>query len=185
MIMARKQQAPIDLRRLIPLAIGVISAIVIICSLWYFVARPLDASVARLARLEQLYASLELDSSYILTRSDVFGEKRVYAEDQSRSHSSSKEYVHDGTVSATVKELRQKIEAAGFTYFNQPYKGSTFTELHFRASSGEYLRLNVSSKPRNDALSGSTTPSKKALGMDLNAAPADVIIKINLDDNNE
>jgi hypothetical protein len=80
--------------------------------------------------------------------------------------------------------LRKSIEAAGFRYFEEPYPGSAFTELHFRSSKNEYIRLNVSSKPYDDATMGKNI-GVAALSLDRNAAPSNVIIKVNLDDNNE
>ena len=119
----------------------------------------------------------------------MFGEKKVYTYDKGRSYSSSKTYIHADTVNATVTELKKSIADAGFKYISEPYPGSTFKELHFKSDKGEYLRLNVSSKLRDDAIQNTALMKKEltdaVLGIDANAGPANVTIKVNLDDNNE
>jgi hypothetical protein len=146
----------------------------------------------RLARINDIYKNLKLDENkYQLVDSKVFGDKRVYEWDAGRTYSSSKTYEHGADVNTTVSELRKDIEAAGFAYFEEPYPGSTFKELHFKSSKGEYIRLNVQSKPRFDALrneilmNGSGQISDSVISMNPNAGPSKVVIKVNLDDNNE
>lgn len=142
-------------------------------------------------RIIAIYDSLKLDTTYQLINSSVFGEKRVYEWDAGRTFSSEKTYDRGSDVASTVAELRKKIESAGFTYFEEPYPGSTYIELHFKSSKNEYVRLNVQSKlrfdaMRNDALmNGGNSISQTALDLDPNAGPSIVTIKVNLDDNNE
>lgn len=142
-------------------------------------------------RIIAIYDSLKLDTSYQLINSSVFGEKRVYEWDAGRTFSSEKTYDRGSDVASTVAELRSKIESAGFTYFEEPYPGSTYIELHFKSSKNEYVRLNVQSKlrfdaMRNDALmNGGKSISQAVLDLDPNAGPSIVTIKVNLDDNNE
>lgn len=143
----------------------------------------------RSARINNIYDSLKLDDSYQLVASNVFGEKRFYKEDKNRTYASSKEYIHGDTVSNTVTALDTKIKAAGFSFVGEPYPGSKYTEYHYRSAKGEYIRLTVSSKPRDDAIRNDAAmnrqPSAAVLDMDANAGPSNVTIKVNLDDNNE
>jgi hypothetical protein len=143
----------------------------------------------RLGRITTIYKNLTLGSDYQLVHADVFGDKRVYEWDQGRTYSSAQTYTRGASVNVTVAELRQKIEAAGFTYFEEPYPGSANIELHFTSPKKEYIRLSVSSKPRDDALRNDAIMgnqlSTTALNLDPNAGPSTVTIKVNLDDNNE
>jgi len=148
-----------------------------------------NAPVAtRKARIVAIYDSLKLGPEYQLQTSDIFGDKRPYSYDASRTFSSSQTYVRGADVKTTVAALRTSIEAAGFTFFEEPYPGSSFTELHFKSAKNEYIRLNVSSKPRDDALRDSAlmnTSLANVVDMDSNAGPSNITIKVNLDDNNE
>jgi hypothetical protein len=146
----------------------------------------------RKSRIEQIYNSLKLGDEYIVQSSDIFGDKRVYSYDPGRTYSSSVTFVRNADVDVAVGELQKAIEAAGFVYFEHPYAGSNFTELHFKSAKGEYVRLNVQGKSRLDAIqnerikNGPTVQMSDAvLDMDANAAPSLVQIKVNLDDNNE
>ncbi len=144
----------------------------------------------RYDRIQTIYKSLDLDESYAVSTADVFGQKRVYDWDKSRTHSSYVHYIHSDTVSNTVAELDGKIKAAGFTFINEPYPDSSEKQYHYKSDKGEYIRLSVNSKPRDDALHDAFVMNQNAipeniLSMDTNAGPSNVIIKVNLDDNNE
>ena len=145
---------------------------------------------ARKDRIVAIYDSLKLGDEYQLTSSDIFGEKRVYEWDSSRTYSSSKEYDRGANVDTTVAELKKSIENAGFTYFDEPYQGSWIHQYHYKSDKNEYLRLSVMSKPkwdasRYDALMGRTEFSDAFFNADPNTGPSMVTIKVNLDDNNE
>jgi len=144
---------------------------------------------ARLDRIEGVYTSLHLDDSYSVSKANVFGDKRVYDWDKSRTYSSEVDYLHGDTVSNTVAELDAKIKAAGFMFFDEPYPGSAQVQYHYKSADGEYIRLTVSSKPYNDAWQNATAmgkePSAVIDSIDKNAGPASVAVKVNLDDNNE
>jgi len=157
----------------------------------FFVANQIteQKSEARYNRIQDIYSSLKLDDSYRVERSSVFGDKRVYANDKSRTISSEMDYVHGDSVSNTVAKLDEKIKAAGFMFINEPYKGSTFTQYHYKSADGEYIRLSVSSKPYDDATTNAYVMDKDTTDiintLDKNAGPSNVVIKVNLDDNNE
>lgn len=174
--------------------VWVVGILAIIVGLfWGFSAWQRAHQQARLDKIEAIYASFQLDENeYAVTSYNVFGDKRPYDYDKSRSQSSSIEYVHADTPSATMTDLDGKIKAAGFTFIDEPYAGSAaFKEYHYKSKKGEYVRLNVMSKPyfdaiRNDAIMNKnlgelTTPDS----FDTNQAPSNVTIKVNLDDNNE
>lgn len=143
---------------------------------------------ARLDRINAIYASLNLDDTYVPVYTNVFGDKRVYEWDKDRSYSSVINYVKADTVSNTVAELDAKIKAAGFGFIDEPYPGTTSTQYHYKSPNGEYIRLTVASKPYWDATSNASIMNQSLDNfdsMDTNAGPAKVIIKVNLDDNNE
>lgn len=144
---------------------------------------------ARKQRIENIYNNLQLSDDYILSSADVFGEKRVYEWDQGRSYSSSKQYTRGADVDKTVAELKKSIEDAGFTFFGEPYPGSADTQLHFKSIDNEYIRLTVSSKPRDDNFENKRLMrielGNSDFSMGSNAGPSNVIIKVNLDNNNE
>ncbi len=145
----------------------------------------------REARIQEIYSTLNLSDDYQLTKQEVSGQKRVYEWDKSRSYSSVKEYVYAGTVSDTYAALDRSIKDAGYTVIGDPYPGSVAKQTHYKSSRGEYIRLTVDSKPRNDAFFNFTrmNPGKdfpqSLFDLDPNAGPAEVTIKVNLDDNNE
>lgn len=144
---------------------------------------------ARLDRINEIYASLELGEAYHLNKEYVFGEKRLHEKGSDRTHASSKEFLRGDTVSNTVAELDSKIKAAGFNFVSEPTPGTRTVQYHYRSSEGEYLRLLVTSKVYNDAvenaliMTGESASASK--GVDENAGPALVVLKVNLDDNNE
>jgi len=145
---------------------------------------------ARLERINDIYASINLDGKeYIVTDKNVFGDKRPYEYDSSRSYSSAIEYLHADTVSSTFAELDAKIKAAGFSFVDEPYPGAAQKQYHYKSADGEYVRLSVSSKPYNDAWQNAMLMTGKAPKnldtIDKNAGPAAVTLKVNLDDNNE
>ena len=143
----------------------------------------------RLSAIQSIYTNLNLDDSYIAQRTNVFGDKRVYEWDKGRTYSSEIDYVHPGTVSETVKDLDAKIKATGFTFIDEPYPGSVYTQYHYKSPNGAYIRLTVSSKPYDDAIQNAFIMNKSAEfnydQFDKNAGPSNVVIKVNLDDNNE
>ncbi len=142
----------------------------------------------RLAQIKDIYSSLNIDDSYQVERVDVFGDKRPYGTDKTRTEFSTIEYIHGDTVGNTVADLDAKIKAAGFTSLGEPYPTAKEKHYHYKSADNEYIRLIVGSKPYLDAIRNSAAmeqaPSEEAKAMDLNAGPARVLIKVNLNDNN-
>lgn len=174
-------------RKEIYITAAIILAAALAISLHFIITNVIPNS-ARKDRIEAIYSSLNLGSEYTLTSANVFGEKRVYSWDNGRTYSSEKDYVRDSTVDATATDLKNKVEKAGFTFLEEPYAGSTFIQYHFKSDKNEYVRITVSSKPRDDAFrkDGSDPgPSEATLALDPNAGPSTVVVKVNLDDNNE
>lgn len=152
----------------------------------YFVT---NINQARLDRINNIYTSLRLDDTYTVEKTNVFGDKRVYSYDKGRSFSSEIDYIRGDTVSNTVAQLDAKIKAAGFMFFDEPYPGTPEIQYHYKSSNGEYIRLTVASKPYLDAqLNASIMKQDTAAAtrsLNKNAGPTRIIIKVNLDDNNE
>lgn len=178
--------------RKISLIISIIAGgVLLIGILAYQLLAPMVALVEkdiRQKRIESIYTRLDLNDNYRLERESILGEKIVYSWDKGRSYSSMKEYVRGANVDTTVNEVRAAIERAGFSYFEEPYPGSKYTQLHFKSDKNEYIRLTVSSKVRDDAIFNKqlmgVEPSAE-YDLDANQGPSNVAIKVNLDDNNE
>ena len=166
-------------------AIAIMLATVSICIGIFFLISDIIPSAQRAARINTIYDSLAISDDYQPVRSDVFGKKRAYNWDSSRTYSSSKTFVRDANVDVTVSELRNKIQNAGFTYFEEPYPGSSYIQLHFKSATAEYIRMTVSSQPRDNALMHDTSQNAAGFAIDPNTGPSNVTVKVNLDDNNE
>jgi hypothetical protein len=167
----------------------VLATTFVICLIGLILSIPTITNHFRKERIETIYSSLNIPDDYYLQKQDVFGEKKVYDYDKSRTYSSSKEYLHGENVDVTAKKLKAAILNAGFKYIGEPYPGSVQLQYHFKSEKGEYIRLSVWGKPKNDAMQNKVI-MKQALtdadyNVDGNAGPSKVIIKVNLDDNNE
>lgn len=174
-------------RSLISYAVLVFVAFATISMSIYLLERMATARIdqVRLDRISSIYDGIQLDDSYRQVRSDLFGDKRVYASDKSRTYSSSIEYGHNDTVANTFADLKQKIEGAGFKYFESAYDGTVAKQLHFKNSKGEYVRVSVVTKAAEDMVIYGVPTQEEWQAADKNAAPSYVKIKVNLDDNNE
>ena len=140
---------------------------------------------SRLDQIQAIYASLNLGDSYRMTKYDIFGDKRVYSWDKSRTYSSTAEFGHNDTVSSTYADLKKKIEAAGFTQFETAYEGGVGMQYHFKNGSGHYVRVSVYPKSYEDTILYGDSLLPAFHSSDQNAGPSYVTIKVNLDDNNE
>lgn len=145
----------------------------------------------REARIVEIYNDLSLGDEYRLEDIAISGQKMSYDWDPNRSYSSSVELLRGLSVDETFAELDKKITAAGFTKIDEAYAGSIAKQYHYKSEKGEYIRVSVSSKVRDDAIVNYTvlnpnedTPAD-ILALDPNAGPSNVTIKVNLDDNNE
>jgi len=193
---AKKSNAKVKARpltwRFYVVTIGIfVVAIASVLVISLFVSSAIEKSTnkARLAEIKDIYASLNVGKEYQVVSSNVFGDKRPYSYDKSRSASSQVNYIHADTVSNTVADLDAKIKAAGFTFIDEPYPGGAGVQYHYKSAKGEYVRLSVESKPYHDAFYNAYAMDGKVpesvFAMDKNAGPSEVTIKVNLDDNNE
>jgi hypothetical protein len=148
---------------------------------------PVVTDHVREYRIKQLYASLNLDATYLPQASNIFGDKRIAS--PGRTQASSVTFVRGASVNETLSDLKHRVETAGFSFLQQEYPGSASPVDEFKDSKGEYVRISASSKPRDDAILDKAlmreTPNPSDYDMDLNAGPSNVTIKVNLDDNNE
>lgn len=175
----------------VAVAVIVILSVIVLGS--WGIKATIDANnQARLDRIKDIYTSLQLnEDDYKVVEADVFGEKRAYEWDAGRSYSSVIRYVHGDTVNNTFNELDEKIRSAGFTFVDEPYPSLPSKQYHYKSEKGEYVRLTVSSKVYDDASFNASVLNKSipaAIDQDkavFNQAPANVTIKVNLDDNNE
>ena len=168
--------------------IAVIIILAVVLVIFYIV--PTMNVKARDTRIHAIYNSLKLDTDkYLVQDEDIFGEKRGYEHNAGRTYSSSREYIRAADVDTTVTELKKAITGAGFAFVEDAYPGSAFVQYHYKSDKGEYVRMTVSSKLRNDTIQNKVlmkmTPSDSDYDTNIKAGPSDVIIKVNLDDNNE
>lgn len=163
--------------------------VVAIAALIYFLIYPALDNQQRESRIRAIYNSLKLDSKYIIQKESIFGKKQPHEWDPARSQSSSREYIRAADVKTTVTEVKRAIEKAGFTYLEEPYPGSAQVQYHFKSQKNEYIRMIVSSKPRDDTIQNKALMKLELtdadFALDPNTGPSNVIIKVNLDDNNE
>lgn len=142
---------------------------------------------SRLDRIERIYNSLKLGDEYRVAKSDVFGDKRIYSWDESRTYASTVEYGHNDTTANTFADLTTKLKAAGFSQFEDIYGGMA-RQLHFKNTQNEYVRVSVVPKDWQDTIIyGTATPNDMPATLEnpSSASPVYVTIKVNLDDNNE
>jgi hypothetical protein len=169
--------------------LGVIVLAVLIGLILTLTILPKLHNDARLNRINEIYSTITLPQHTFLPADNIFGNKRTYDYDTTRSFSSQKKFVVAKTVTETFEYMDKAIKAAGYTQFEEAYPGSTFKEFHYKTSRGEYIRLNVSSKLRNDAAFNELVMNKKFsedfFKIDPNVGPSTVTLKVNLDDNNE
>ena len=185
-----KKQQPIDhhIRHRIILGVGTIIIALLIGLVLTLFTIPKIHNDTRLARINDIYASIQLPENIYSDYENVFGDKRPYDYDSGRSASSVKSFVVAKTVTEAFDTIDTAIKAAGYTPFEEAYPGSVSKEYHYKTSKGEYIRLNVDSKLRTDAFQNEYWMTGKfdaAMKIDPNAGPARVTLKVNLDDNNE
>jgi hypothetical protein len=143
-------------------------------------------SSVRQQEISAIYDKLNLqEHGYRTVKSDIFGDKRPYEWDSSRSYSSSIEYGHNDTPANTRADLMERIEKAGFSHFETAYEGSIIQQDHYRNSKGQYVRVTITPKAWQDAILYGTPEAKELRNIDKNAGPSYVSVKVNLDDNNE
>lgn len=174
-------------RSLISYAVAVFVVFAMAAMSWYLLDRLVQENInqTRLNNITSIYTSLSLGDSYRAAATNVFGYKWFYSWDKSRTYSSSIEYGHNDTVSNTFADLKKKVEAAGFKYFETEYAGSVSQQYHFKNGKGEYVRVGVVTKAWQDTLTYGIPSEQDWQDADKNAAPTYVTIKVNLDDNNE
>jgi len=143
----------------------------------------------RLERIEAIYSTIPTPEQTYFYEEDIFGDKRPYDYDSGRSKSSEKTFVVAARVDETFARFDTLIKDAGYTPIGDPYPGSLQPQRHYKTDKGEYIRLSVSSKLRDDAGSSEILMkgefSEDFFKIDPNAGPSRVTIKVNLDDNNE
>lgn len=177
------------IRHRITLGVGFVIIAVLIGLVLSLIVIPKVVNDTRLARINEIYASIPLPENTYFNDDTIFGDKRPYGYAPGRTFASGKSFVVAKTVNETTSELDATIRAAGYTFFEDAYPGSTSKEYHYKTDRGEYIRLNVSSKLRGDAASNEMLMNGKFsedfFKIDPNVGPSRVTLKVNLDDNNE
>jgi hypothetical protein len=162
--------------------------VVFIAVAGYAGARAARASTnkARLHEIITVYDSLKLEDSYSALQTNIFGDKRVYDWDKSRTFASKVEYFHNATPASTRADLRSKAGVAGFTFVQTEYEGSIQPIDEYKNDKGNYVRVGVMSQANYESLFLYRNPnSNDPLINHKDKAPTHVSIWVNLDDNNE
>lgn len=185
----KRQHVDHHVRHRITIGAGIIIIGVLIGLVLGLVIIPKIHNDTRLARINEIYKSIELPENTYFNEESVFGDKRPYEYDAGRSTSSYKRFVVAKTVNETMEILDKAVKDAGYIMFDEAYPGSTSKQYHYKTDRGEYIRLTVSSKLRDDAASNELLMngdfSDAFFKIDPNAGPSRVTLKVNLDDNNE
>jgi len=173
------------------IGIIVLAILVVVSVLIYFAGLSIKSGgeSERKQRIEAIYASIPVPEQAYFYEEDIFGDKRPYEHDAGRSTSSFKRFVLAKNVDETFAYFDTLIKDAGYKFHEDPYPGSVQLQRHYKSDKGEYIRLSVSSKLRDDAASSEILMkgefSEDFFKIDPNAGPSRVTIKVNLDDNNE
>jgi hypothetical protein len=186
-----KKRTAIDhhIRHRTILGLGIVTIAVLIGLVLALVILPKIQNDMRLSRINEIYATIQLPENTYFSEEQVFGDKRPYSYDAGRTFSSYKVFVVAKTVNETMDIVDAAVRGAGYTFFDEAYPGSTSKQYHYKTQRGEYIRLTVSSKLRDDAASNELLMqgdfSEAFFKIDPNSGPSTVTLKVNLDDNNE
>lgn len=176
-------------RHKIIIGLSIVVVAVMLGLIFALIVLPRTIDGIRLHRINEIYRSIELPATIYSETDSIFGDKRPYDYDQSRSASSSKTFVVAQSVTDTFDVIDKAIQAAGYVPFEEAYPGSVSKEFHYKTPDGAYVRLNVESKLRLDAFQNTYWMNGKLtdefFAIDPNAGPSLVTLKVNLDDNNE
>ena len=160
--------------------IGFILVALLVIAVGYVV--PSQVNAARKSEIVSVFDSIKLDQSYSLQSENIFGKKQVYDWDKSRSYSSSRGYIRAADASSTAKDLRKRIQDAGFKEIDHPYP----YQWQYSSANGTYVRFDAIGKARSDCyFNMSTMKMSTSSCPDGNQGPTEVTLKVNLDDNNE
>lgn len=136
-------------------------------------------------RIAAIYNGLNLDDSYQVDYANVFGEKRAYPWDSSRTMASSVSYGRNAGRDATFADINTRIVNAGFEQIEGPNYGEVARQDHYTNEFGEFIRVSIETRAQRDAsVYGTEAPSPDSIAADKNG-PVYVTIRVNLDDNNE
>jgi hypothetical protein len=188
---ALKVKKPHDhhIRHRIIMGSGIVVIALLLGLVFSLIVIPRVVNDIRLQRINQIYDSIELPENTYFNTQNIFGDKRPYESDPTRTMASVKTFVVAKDVSDTATLMDNAIKAAGYTFIGQTYPDSTSKEYHYKTSRGEYIHLNVSSKYRSDVASDDELMtgilSTNYFQIDPNAGPSTVTLKVNLDDDNE
>ena len=140
----------------------------------------------RYNEITKIYKDLNLGDDYRVASTNIFGDKRVYSYDSSRTHSSSVEYGRNASVQDTIDDLRNKAEQAGFSYVQTEYEGSVSAIYEYKNDNGNWIRIRaVPKEDQDDVIYGTSTFNSTNIEEISAMSPTYVTIKVNLDDNNE
>lgn len=184
----KQQQNKHHIRHRIIVGLSVVVVALLLGLIFTLIIIPKIHNDIRLNRINEIYSSIKLPQNVYAEADTVFGDKRIYSYDTSKSIPSSETFVVAKTVTDTFNTLDTAIKAAGYTPLAQANPDTVTKEAHYKTGKGEYIILNVESKLRLDAFQNELWMNDKSGGfnqIDSNAGPSLVTLKVNLDDNNE
>ncbi len=93
------------------------------------------------------------------------------------------QFVRNVNVDQTISEIKQIARDAGLEYLGEPYPGGSTHSYDYKTPKGEYVRIFVSSRPRDDEFYNRHNMSLSIIDIDIdpNLGPTNVIVNVNLD----
>ncbi|HEY8886416.1 MAG TPA: hypothetical protein VIM31_02885 [Candidatus Microsaccharimonas sp.] len=175
-------------RHRIIVGLSIVVVAVLLGLIFSFIIIPKVINDTRLNRINHIFSSIQGPALVYDETDHIFGDKRLYEWDASRSYASSKTLVVGKTVTDAFDLFDKAIVAAGYTPVQDAHPNSVVKERTYKTPRGEYVYLDAVSKLRTDAFQnqvwmGSTENNFR--NIDPNAGPASVTLRVNLDDNNE
>ena len=139
----------------------------------------------RLQQIIAIYDNLKLEDTYKKQKVSIFGDKRTYDWDKSRTFASSVEYTGSSTPTDTRAAIRTKVKAAGYSFVQTEYEGSIQPIDEYKNTAGNWIRVAVMSQYVHDKFVHGDYDTNNPLINHANESPSYITLKVNLDDNNE
>jgi hypothetical protein len=173
-------------KKKIILSTSIIAIVAIIVAVFCVIMLPSINNDIRKDRIISIFNSLKLDDQkYIFHGEYVRGESMTLNWVINKNSVYSRSYTRNANVDTTVSEVRKAATSAGLIYVGEPYPNMIASHLFdYRTTRNEYIRIAISSKLRDDAFFNNpnmTQAEMIALDSEVNSAPTNVMIDVNLD----
>lgn len=130
----------------------------------------------------EIYQNIKLDDSYRIASSDILANVTATEADDTDEQMSIVSYGRNADRLATFKDLKTRIEAAGFSQTESFEKANIAREDHYKNSEGERVSVSVDTVAwHNATLYGTDLPSPES-DASTKTGPVYVTIQVSLDD---